>query len=46
MANEKEEKIYGMIIYIVLEIRVLKNFAKLGGGCTAGRNFGGVSICV
>ena len=30
----------------LLEIRVWQNLAKLGGECTAGRNFGGVSICV
>ena len=31
---------------ILLEIRVTQNLMKLGGGCTTGRNFGGVSICV
>ena len=30
----------------LLEIRVSQNLAKLGEGCTAGRNFGGISICV
>ena len=30
-----------------LEIGVLQNpYRNSGGGCTAGRNFGGVSICV
>ena len=31
---------------VILEIRVSQNLAKLGGGCTESRNFGGVSICV
>ena len=33
-------------ILFKLEIRVLQNLAKLGGGCIAGWNFGGIWICV
>ena len=35
-----------LVFMYLLEIRVWQNLAKLGGECTAGRNFGSVSICV
>ena len=35
-----------LVMKIKLEIRVSQNLAKLGRGCTASQNFGGVSICV
>ena len=49
-AAKAEEKVrvfcYLELNSTLLEIRVSQNLAKLGAGCTAGRNFGGVSICV